>query len=287
MMNRTNYTQAEIEADNHAREMLAYQRIRDYILSQHKRFAGSYKYNLKSIIRACWANDQNKSLDNRKSRVRDYLAIPSQTLKDLAGWYLRTSRADKKRRVPYSDIIDRLIKIDKIIKVVGYSRDGKRANVYMINTKNKAYLRSLINQQEDRPITTTTTTTPHKDNAVTIQHTDQTKVHLTKTHTPAKTHKLVQHLQTMLDASRISIRLARQLLAMCHNVQGKLIERSGASQEDLTRVCAIRSRQAILSQMILNHEKLGISDGLHTPENDLYKLQRLLDKTNESLTTKN
>lgn len=101
-MKISKYTPEQIEAENKAREQLAYDNIKSYIIQQQNRFLGACGYSIRRIKAQCNpCHSTNRYLSNPNSHVRKYLGIPSQTLKDIAGFYLRTSRSETKRRIPY------------------------------------------------------------------------------------------------------------------------------------------------------------------------------------------
>lgn len=101
-MNRSKYTPEQVQAENEARIELAYDRIKSYIINQQNRFLGACDYSIKRIKSQCNpCYKTNRYLDNPNSHVRKYLGIPSQTLKDMAGFYVRTSRTESKKRIPY------------------------------------------------------------------------------------------------------------------------------------------------------------------------------------------
>lgn len=141
-MNRSKYTDADIMAENQARNELAYHKIKEYIISKQNRFIGACGYNLKRIIAQSKPNG-NQYLDKPNSNIVKYLTIPTQTLKGLAGWYIHSTRQGHAKRIPIKPIIDRLTQ-EGIINPLKYSANAHRAVCYALNVESISKLRDRI-----------------------------------------------------------------------------------------------------------------------------------------------
>ena len=261
-MKKSIFTSSQIDEENAAREELAYNRIKDYITTRQKRFIGACGYNAKRILSQCnpfWKS--NGYLQNEKSAIREYLSIPSQTLKNLAGWYIRTSRKDAPKRVSYLKIIERLEK-EGFVHVIYGDRKTHRANVYALNIHNKKRIVELCRNNDKSK-------TEKK-----ILKKDETKMTSEK-----QKSILIDTLQKSLDNRYISLEQATRLLSITkYRYVNCLKQDDGASIEDTCRPNAVKVHKAIIAYMIDNYKKLEISDGLNcNRENDLIRLQNKLN----------
>lgn len=147
-MNRSKYTDADIMAENQARNELAYQKIKEYIISKQNRFIGACGYNLKRIIAQSKPHG-NQYLDKPNSYIVQYLTIPTQTLKGLAGWYIHSTRQGHAKRIPIKPIIERLIQ-EGIINPLKYSANAHRAVCYALRIASISKLKDRVSEVQGK-----------------------------------------------------------------------------------------------------------------------------------------
>lgn len=267
-MKKSIFTSSQIAEENAAREELAYNRIKDYITTRQQRFVGACGYNVKRILsqcNPCW--NANGYLQNEKSAIREYLSIPSQTLKNLAGWYIRTSRKDAPKRVSYLMIIERLEK-EGLVHVIYGDRKTHRANVYALNIHNKKRIVELCRKNDE------------SKNEKQILKKEETKMTSQKHKANLKDtiDQFEKTIQAYIDKLYISYKTGRGLLDMTKCRGNRLREGCGASIEDVSRPIATDNYKSLLNFMIKNYRALEISDGLNCNRaNDLVTLQNKLN----------